>query len=81
MWVIAASWFVAGALTFILEAIAFWIAYGVPVLRVLPGRFQFRSRYPPGWYVWGVGAIVTLIGLIRLRPAGRLQLASGQVAE
>ena len=34
-----------------------------------------------GWYVWGVGAIVILIGLIRLKPAGRLQLASRQAAE
>ncbi len=77
LWVIAASWFVAGALTFILEAIGFWIAYGVPVFRVLEADFSFQVGIRPGWYVWGVGAIVTLIGLIRLKPAGRLQLASG----
>jgi sulfoxide reductase heme-binding subunit YedZ len=76
LWVIAASWFVAGALTFLVEAIAFWIAYGVPVLRVLEADFSFEVGIRPGWYVWGVGAIVTLIGLIRLKPERRLELAS-----
>ena len=74
--VIAFSWFVAGALTFLTEAIAFSIAYNVPVLRVLEIDFNFQAGIRPGWYVWGVGAIVILIGLIRLKPAGRLQLAS-----
>jgi methionine sulfoxide reductase heme-binding subunit len=81
LWVIALSWFVAGALTFLTEAIAFSIAYNVPVLRVLEIDFNFQAGVRPGWYVWGVGAIVILIGLIRLKPAGRLQLASGQAAE
>jgi sulfoxide reductase heme-binding subunit YedZ len=76
LWVIAASWFVAGALTFLAEAIAFWIAYGVPVIRVLQADFSFEVGVRPGWYVWGVGAIVVLIGLIRLKPERRLQLAS-----
>jgi len=79
--VIAVSWFVAGALTFLTEAIAFSIAYNVPVLRVLEIDFNFQAGIRPGWYVWGVGAIVILIGLIRLKPAGRLQLASGQAAQ
>jgi sulfoxide reductase heme-binding subunit YedZ len=79
--VIAASWFVAGALTFILEAVGFWIAYGAPVLRVLMVDFSFEAGIRPGWYVWGVGAIVTLIGLIRMRPSARFQLASGSAAE
>jgi methionine sulfoxide reductase heme-binding subunit len=74
--VIAASWFAAGALTFILESIGFWIAYGVSPLRVLIADFSFQAGLRPGWYVWAVGAIVTLIGVIRLKPAGRLQLAS-----
>ena len=81
LWVIALSWFLAGALTFLTEAIAFSIAYNVPVLRVLEIDFNFQAGVRPGWYVWGVGAIVILIGLIRLKPAGRLQLASGQAAE
>jgi sulfoxide reductase heme-binding subunit YedZ len=81
LWVIALSWFLAGALTFLTEAIAFSIAYNVPVLRVLEIDFNFQAGIRPGWYVWGVGAIVILIGLIRLKPAGRLQLASGQAAE
>ena len=81
LWVIASTWFLAGALTFLAEAIAFQIAYGVPVLRVLQADFSFEVGVRPGWYVWLVGAIVVLIGLIRLKPAGRLQLASGQAAE
>jgi methionine sulfoxide reductase heme-binding subunit len=81
LWVIALSWFIAGALTFLTEAIAFSIAYNVPVLRVLEIDFNFQAGIRPGWYVWGVGAIVILIGLIRLKPEGRLQLASGQVAQ
>ena len=76
LWVIALSWFVAGALTFLTEAIAFSIAYNVPVLRVLEIDFNFQAGIRPGWYVWGVGTIVILIGLIRLKPEGRLQLAS-----
>lgn len=79
--VIALSWFLAGALTFLTEAIAFSIAYNVPVLRVIEIDFNFQAGIRPGWYVWGVGAIVILIGLIRLKPAGRLQLASGQAAQ
>jgi sulfoxide reductase heme-binding subunit YedZ len=81
LWVIALSWFIAGALTFLTEAIAFSIAYNVPVLRVLEIDFNFQAGIRPGWYVWGVGAIVILIGLIRLKPEGRLQLASGQAAQ
>lgn len=81
LWVIALSWFVAGALTFLTEAIAFSVAYNVPMLRVLEIDFNFQAGIRPGWYVWGVGAIVILIGLIRLKPAGRLQLASGQAAQ
>ena len=81
LWVIAVSWFVAGALTFLTEAIAFSMAYNVPVLRVLEIDFNFQAGIRPGWYVWGVGVIVILIGLIRLKPEGRLQLASGQAAQ
>lgn len=81
LWVIALSWFVAGALTFLAEAIGFWIGYGVPVLRVLEVDFNFQVGVRPGWYVWGVGALVILIGLIRLKPVDRTQLASGSPAE
>jgi hypothetical protein len=47
------------------------------LLRVLQADFSFEVGIRPGWYVWLVGAIVVLIGLVRLKPAGRLQLASG----
>ena len=81
LWVIAASWFVAGALTFLFEAIGFWMGYGVPVLRVLEIDFNFQVGVRPGWYVWAAGALVVLIGLIRLRPESRTQAVSGQAAE
>lgn len=68
--VIAGTWFVVGALTFILEAIGFWIAFKASPLAVLAVDFNFRAGIRPGWYVWGVGLLVTLIGLIRMRPAG-----------
>jgi hypothetical protein len=70
LWVIALSWFAVGAAVFLIEAIAFNIAFHVPVLRVLEFDFNFRAGIRPGWFVWGAGAIVTLIGLIRMKPAG-----------
>jgi len=76
LWVIAATWFGVGLLTFILEAVGFWIAFQAPILRVLELDFNFRTGIRPGWYVWAVGAIVTAIGVWRMKPAGRLQLAS-----
>jgi hypothetical protein len=75
--VIAGTWLAVGALVFLLEAVVFWIAFHAPVLRVLELDFNFRAGIRPGWYVWGVGAIVTAIGLWRMKPAGtRLELAS-----
>jgi methionine sulfoxide reductase heme-binding subunit len=80
LWVIAGTWFGVGALVFLLEAIAFWIAFRAPVLSVLALDFNFRAGIRPGWYVWGVGLIVTAIGLWRLKPVDRaLQLASSGV--
>ena len=80
--VIAGTWFVVGALTFLCEAIGFWIAYNAPPLMVLIADFNFRAGIRPGWYVWGIGLIVTLIGLIRMRPArgGSLRLAPSSQA-
>jgi methionine sulfoxide reductase heme-binding subunit len=69
LWAIAASWFLVGALTFLLEAVGFWLAFGADILSVLEADFTFRAGIRPGWYVWGAGAIVTAIGVLRLRPA------------
>ena len=78
IWVIAGTWLAVGALVFLLEAVAFWIAFRAPVLRVLVLDFNFRAGIRPGWYVWGVGAIVTAIGLLRMKPVRtRLELATG----
>lgn len=74
--VIAGTWFLIGAITFVAEAIAFWIAFHAPPLMILAADFTFRAGIRPGWYVWGAGLIVTLIGLFRMRPAnGQLRLA------
>ncbi|HEX5281488.1 MAG TPA: protein-methionine-sulfoxide reductase heme-binding subunit MsrQ [Micropepsaceae bacterium] len=68
MWVIAASWFVVGGLVFIGEAVGFWIAFHAPILRVLVLDFNFEAGIRPGWYVWGIGVLVTAIGLWRTKP-------------
>jgi sulfoxide reductase heme-binding subunit YedZ len=76
LYVIAGTWFLVGALTFLAEAFAFWFAFKAPPLMILAADFTFRAGIRPGWYVSGVGAIVTLIGLIRMRPAtGAIRLA------
>jgi sulfoxide reductase heme-binding subunit YedZ len=79
LWVIAGTWFAVGAFTFLAEAVGFWIAFHAPIDRVLVMDFTFKAGIRPGWYVWGVGGIVTAIGLLRMKPAGtRLQLASSK---
>jgi hypothetical protein len=76
LWVIAATWFGVGAFVFLAEAVAFWLAFNAPIDRVLAMDFNFRAGIRPGWYVWGAGVIVTAIGLWRLKPGPRLELAS-----
>jgi sulfoxide reductase heme-binding subunit YedZ len=79
IWAIALSWLAVGAFVFLAEAIAFHIAFHVPVARVLAVDFNFKAGIRPGWYVWGIGLIVTGIGLLRMRPADRgLRLASSE---
>jgi sulfoxide reductase heme-binding subunit YedZ len=78
LWVIAATWFGVGAFVFLAEAVAFWIAFHAPVIRILAMDFNFQAGIRPGWYVWGIGVLVTLIGLLRMKPAGRLQYASSE---
>lgn len=80
MSVIAASWFAVGGLVFVGEAIGFWIAFHAPVVRVLALDFNFRAGIRPGWYVWGVGALITAIGLWRTKPkeASWLPFLSGR---
>jgi methionine sulfoxide reductase heme-binding subunit len=75
LWVIASTWFAVGALTFLLEAFGFYLAFHAPMARVLIADFNFQAGIRPGWYVWGIGAAVTLIGWIRLpRASGEAQL-------
>jgi hypothetical protein len=45
-------------------------------MRILISDFTFQAGIRPGWYVLGVGALVTLVGAIRMRPAPSLQLAA-----
>ena len=77
LWVIATTWLAAGAVTFLAEAIGFWIAFHAPIDRVLLLDFNFRAGIRPGWYVWAAGVAVTAIGVWRLKLTGpQLQLAS-----
>jgi sulfoxide reductase heme-binding subunit YedZ len=69
IWIIAGSWFAVGAVVFLGEAIGFRIAFHAPVIRVLALDFDFRAGIRPGWYVWGVGLLVTAIGILRARPS------------
>jgi sulfoxide reductase heme-binding subunit YedZ len=69
--IIAASWFAVGSFVFLAEAVAFKIAFNAPILRVLEVDFNFQAGIRPGWYVWGVGLIVVLIGAVRLKPTNR----------
>lgn len=77
LWGIAASWFAVGLLDFLVEAVVFGIVYHVPAMRILTADFTFQIGIRPGWYVWGAGVLVTLIGALRMRPAGgNLQFAA-----
>ena len=71
LWIIAATWFGVGIGVFLIEALAFHLIFGVPMLRILIVDFDFQAGIRPGWYVWGIGTLVTLIGLWRLRPDAR----------
>jgi sulfoxide reductase heme-binding subunit YedZ len=75
LWVIAATWFAVGALTFLVEALAFGIAFHAPVWRVLQADFTFQAGIRPGWYVWGAGALVVAVGLLRSPALASLRLA------
>jgi sulfoxide reductase heme-binding subunit YedZ len=79
--IIALSWFAVGLFVFFAEAVAFKIAFNAPILRVLTVDFNFQAGIRPGWYVWGVGLIVVLIGALRLKPTNRrLELAQARGA-
>ena len=67
--VIAALWLGVGTFVFLAEAVGFWIAFHAPVLRVLVLDFDFRAGIRPGWYVWGVGLLVTAIAVLRAKPS------------
>jgi methionine sulfoxide reductase heme-binding subunit len=67
--VIAALWLGVGAFVFLAEAVGFWIAFHAPVWRVLVLDFDFRAGIRPGWYVWGVGMLITAIAVLRTKPS------------
>jgi methionine sulfoxide reductase heme-binding subunit len=68
LWVLAASWFLIGWVVFFGEAIALGWEFHAPIGRILAADFDFRAGIRPGWYVWGVGALIVLIGVARQRP-------------
>lgn len=67
--IIAASWLGVGAFVFLAEAVGFWIAFHAPIWRVLVLDFDFRAGIRPGWYVWGVGMLITAIAALRTKPS------------
>ena len=67
--VIAALWLGVGAFVFLAEAVGFWVAFHAPVWRVLVLDFNFRAGIRPGWYVWGVGLLVTAVAVLRAKPS------------
>jgi sulfoxide reductase heme-binding subunit YedZ len=70
LWYIALLGIVTAALTFVAEAIGFWIGYGVSPLMVLEMDFTFAAGVRAGWYVFAGGMIMFLVGLVRLKPEG-----------
>jgi sulfoxide reductase heme-binding subunit YedZ len=68
LWALAASWFAIGCVVFLAEAITFGIEFHAPIGRILAADFDFRAGIRPGWYVWGIGALVVLIGALRAKP-------------
>jgi methionine sulfoxide reductase heme-binding subunit len=76
LWYIGALGVVTAGLVFILEAVGLWLVHGISPLLVLQVDFTFIAGMRPGWYVLIAGAIMLLIGLIRLKPEPRLQLAT-----
>jgi sulfoxide reductase heme-binding subunit YedZ len=76
LWYIGALAIVTAALVFVLEAVGLWLVHGISPLKVLEVDFTFIAGMRPGWYVLIGGAIMFVIGLIRLKPEPRLQLAT-----
>ena len=77
LWAIAAAWFAVGLIDFVAEAVAFSLAFNVSMMRILTADFTFQIGIRPGWYVWGVGVLVVLVGILRAPPSsGRVQLAA-----
>lgn len=77
LWFLAALSVFSAALTFIFEALGFWLFRDVPPLMVLEVDFTFIAGIRPGWYVLMAGAALTLIAAVRNRPVQRrIQLAS-----
>lgn len=70
LWFIGLIGIVAGSLTFLLEALGFWLMHGVSPSMVLQVDFTFEAGIRPGWYVLGAGAVLFLLGLWRLAPEG-----------
>ena len=71
LWMLGTLGLATGAVTFLAEAIGFWIAYGVSPLMVLQLDFDFSAGIRPGWYVLMVCALFLLVAALRQRPDTR----------
>jgi methionine sulfoxide reductase heme-binding subunit len=68
----------AGFGTIFGEAGYFWLAYHVPLARIIPAEFSTLTGIRPGWAVLGLGAAVTLIAALRAfqaKHAKKVQLS------
>jgi sulfoxide reductase heme-binding subunit YedZ len=68
LWYIAAMGVTTALLVAIVEAIGYWIGYGVSPLQVLQLNFVFLAGPRPVWYVLAGGMIMFLVGLVRIKP-------------
>lgn len=71
LWVLGALVFATGAITFLAEAIGFWLAYDVSPLMVLQLDFDFSAGVRPGWYVLTGCALVFAVAIFRQGPGAR----------
>jgi sulfoxide reductase heme-binding subunit YedZ len=71
LWMLGLLALATGAVTFLAEAIGYWLSYGVSVLIVLQFNFDFGAGIRPGWYVLAACASFFAVAVVRQRPDTR----------
>ncbi|MDE1969937.1 MAG: hypothetical protein KGI92_13620, partial [Alphaproteobacteria bacterium] len=65
LWSVALLSLAAGPFIALLEAVYFYFAYHVTIMRVLMADLSFETGMRPAWVVFGIVAVVTGAGLAR----------------